>query len=244
MPAQTLTFGAVSVSPSRKPDGRVAPRHKCGLPTSCEPTAVRGDRELKWPATIRDISVSGIGLLLKRRFERGAGLTIELPENGSNTGYTVLAKVIHATAQNGGYWLLGCAFVSELSDEELEGLLESASLQPSLPGEEDPDQSLHAARKNTPARPTGSGRLSIANVHFQAATHDGRVIRRFIKSLLLRGSWPLAAGATIKVRVGDAAVDVPAVKMQVVACAQRDGSWTLEGRFAEAPSAAVLRSFG
>ena len=48
----------------------------------------------------------------------------------------------------------------------------------------------------------------------------------------------------LTVRVGDAAVDVPAVKMQVVACAQRDGSWTLDGRFAETPSAAVLRSFG
>src|SRR5437867_674054 len=99
MSTQTLTFGAVSVSSNCEADGRVAQRHSCGLAISCEPTAVRGDRDLKWPATIRDISVSGIGLLLKRRFERGAGLTIELPENGTSSGYTVLAKVMHATAQ-------------------------------------------------------------------------------------------------------------------------------------------------
>lgn len=243
MPVQALTFGAVSVSPNFDTDGRVARRHACGLATSCEPTAVRGDHDMKWAATIRDISVSGIGLLLKRRFERGAGLTIELPENGGNSAYTVLAKVIHTTSQPGGYWLLGCAFVSELSDEELEALLEAASLQPVLPGEEDPEQCLHSPRKNRPAGQTASGRLSIANVHFQAATRDGQVIRRVIKSLLLRGSWPLAAGATVKVRVGDAAVDVPAVTMKVVTCTQRDGAWTLDCRFTTSPPAAVLRSF-
>jgi len=243
MPAETLTFGAVSVSPTRAADGRIAPRHTCGLTTSCEPMSVRSDRDARWPATIRDISVTGIGLLLKRRFERGAGLTIELPENGGNSAYTVLAKVVHATSQPGGYWLLGCAFVSELSDEELDGLLESASQQLALPGQDDSAQCLHTRAKTPAARPTGSGRLSIANVHFQAATREGQVIRRFIKSLLLRGSWPLAGGTPIQVRVGDAEVDVPPVKMYVVGCAQHDGYWTLDCRFADTPPAAVLRSF-
>src|SRR5437667_7954790 len=53
---------------------RVWERFPCGLQTTCQPIAARGQDELSWSAHIRDLSVGGVGVVLKRRFERGAAL--------------------------------------------------------------------------------------------------------------------------------------------------------------------------
>ena len=36
---------------------------------------------------------------------------------------TILARVVHAGAKPNGVWALGCAFVKELREEELQALL-------------------------------------------------------------------------------------------------------------------------
>jgi hypothetical protein len=74
---------------------------------------------LSWPAQVRDISAFGIGLLVPRRFEPGTLLSMTLENSAQNVARHVVARVIHATAQNGGRWRLGCALACELSDEEL-----------------------------------------------------------------------------------------------------------------------------
>jgi hypothetical protein len=79
-------------------------------------------REPAWPATIRDISVNGIGLVLRRRFECGVLLAIEVP-GGDEGPFRLLARVVRITAQAGDSWLLGCALLHPLTDEELAGLV-------------------------------------------------------------------------------------------------------------------------
>src|SRR5205814_2331971 len=127
----------------------------------------------KWMARVRDISTGGLCLVLSRRFERGAGLAIEVPGADGESPSTLLARVMHVRAEAGGGWALGCAFVSPLSDEELEALTHSTSDQP-------------------PAQATPADARHVADVHFRAALPGGRVVQRFIRKLNHDGKWPLA----------------------------------------------------
>src|SRR5690349_18086621 len=102
---------------------RVFVRHECDLPTLCQPVAARGPDEPQWQARIRDISSGGFGLEVVRRFERGTGLAVEIPEEGDYHGDTLLARVVHVKSRPEGGWLLGCAFVSALSDDTVRRLV-------------------------------------------------------------------------------------------------------------------------
>src|SRR5947207_14623946 len=93
---------------------RVSERLACELPSSCQPASGITSKESRWAATIRDISLGGAKLNLRRRFEPGTGLAIELPGTGNGEAYTVLARVVHVRAQSDGTWLLGCRFISQL----------------------------------------------------------------------------------------------------------------------------------
>src|SRR5262245_5132454 len=100
-------------------EGRVSQRHACVVPTSCLAAPAWGKKEAQWPAVISDVSEGGIRLVLRRRFEPGTGLGVELPGHDGSEPYTVLVKVIHVRAASGGTWALGCQFISQLSDDEL-----------------------------------------------------------------------------------------------------------------------------
>jgi hypothetical protein len=105
----------------RRRECRVYPRYPCDLPTTCKPPSILGEGELTWNAQILNISRGGVGLLIRRRFEPGAILIIALPGQEPGTSHAVLARVVHATRQDKG-WLVGCAFISNLSNEELEAI--------------------------------------------------------------------------------------------------------------------------
>jgi hypothetical protein len=64
-----------------------------------------------------------VQLLAVRRFETGATLQIELPEDQSRQTYSVLATVIHVNPAQDGCWALGCKFFCELTPDELQRLL-------------------------------------------------------------------------------------------------------------------------
>src|SRR2546422_9995823 len=111
MSVEATAFLATPTGPFSGVECRIALRHLSQLETTCQPVAARGDDDPVWSADVRDISVRGIGLLLKRRFERGAILAIEMPATDLESAYTRLAKVVHTTAYGNGKWLLGCSLV-------------------------------------------------------------------------------------------------------------------------------------
>jgi hypothetical protein len=98
----------------RKPasaDRRASERQQCALETSClRPT----DGEHAWDARVIDISATGVGLLLARRFEPGTLLSFRLEGRSEGQSYNALARVVHARRQADGRWLLGCALLDEL----------------------------------------------------------------------------------------------------------------------------------
>jgi serine/threonine protein kinase len=101
---------------------RVAVRYASGLETSCRPSG--RVKEHTWLAVVQDISATGIGLLLNRRFEPGAILLVELQVEGQGCRSTVLCRVVRLTKQAARKWSVGCTFVRRLGEGELKILLE------------------------------------------------------------------------------------------------------------------------
>src|SRR5262249_54743102 len=72
-----------------------------------------------WQAQARDISTLGISLALAHAIELGALLDIVLESASSGTRRALQARVVHARAEEGERWALGCAFTRELGDAAL-----------------------------------------------------------------------------------------------------------------------------
>jgi hypothetical protein len=104
-----------------KRERRASVRRDSNAKGTCQTLSQR--HESTWEATVRNISLTGIGLLLARRFEPGTLLAIELTETSEQRQRLLVARVAHATLQPDDKWLIGCAFMSPLHDEELQELL-------------------------------------------------------------------------------------------------------------------------
>jgi hypothetical protein len=105
------------------PERRASARHPCALETSCLQAA---DAENTWDAQVVDISTTGVGLLMKRRFEPGTLLSFRLEGPSGGQSYNALARVVHAKRQEAGKWLLGCALIGELDTAQLRAFRASA----------------------------------------------------------------------------------------------------------------------
>jgi hypothetical protein len=104
-----------------EPEPRAAVRHPCDIVTSCRPAAADDDGQLL-PARIRDISVLGLGVLIRYPYRAGTRLLMELPGRNGHAPRTVLATVVHARPQPGG-WIVGCSLAQPLAEEDLQALL-------------------------------------------------------------------------------------------------------------------------
>lgn len=220
---------------------RVYERHPCDLQTSCQPPSFGTGKESKWQGTIRDISSGGIGLVLRRRFERGTGLVIELPGGGDEPA-TVLARVVHVKAQPGGAWALGCVFVSPLSDEELNALLQSTQGARKVePAERPLAPSAKAAAIPPPV--SAPKPASLADVYLRGTLPEGVVIERLIRRLDLPSTWPLKPGQVLGIRTKGK--NAPAlVRLRVDFCGRQGGLWALHVTFLDSTPVDILRAFG
>lgn len=205
-------------------EGQETARRLCQIPTTCQPPSAWCKDP--WPATIRDISTAGLSLSLERRFERGSGLAIELPTEDGNTA-TVLARVMRVDTHPEGGWLLGCDFISQLSEEEVRRILD-------LDG-------LHQASLCDGESPAGRP-LSVRGVLFQARFRRSFVLRWFVKRLDLSGSWPLARGRVVSLRLGGLSDDTPTLELCVRHCRLFGSYWIVDARLATVPSDEVLNA--
>jgi hypothetical protein len=107
-------------------DRRVAVRYPSELDAICEPAAAKtsAEPEMRWSAKVRDISTGGLGLWLGRRFERGTVLIVELPTVDEDSPRLMPVRVAHVTRAGPGQWIVGCAFVRRLSEDELQAALQ------------------------------------------------------------------------------------------------------------------------
>ena len=74
-------------------------------------------------AFLQDVSLEGIGLILDRPFDIGTLLAVQLRSTHTGVSGILTAKVIHATQQGDGSWLVGCTLNRRLTDDEICHLL-------------------------------------------------------------------------------------------------------------------------
>ncbi len=202
---------------------RVTERFPCDVAASCQPPSAWRSGGREWPARIRDLSTGGLCLVLGRRFEPGAGLAVEAPAVDDGSPSTLLVRVVNVRAVGPGSWALGCAFVSPLSEEELQGLVGGAR-------QDDPPVVV---------APSAAEKTFIADVTFRGALPHGGVVERVIRKLYVKRPWPFAPGRTIGLRFHAFSND-PVVRVRVDACRASGGRRILECTFVDAPPAGLV----
>jgi hypothetical protein len=210
---------------------RVHERRTCGIETACQPIAARGESNISWAAEIHDVSVAGLGLVLKRRFERGVGLAIDVPETPTAPADTLLTKVVHVSDLPDGRWLLGCAFVSQLSEDEVQRLIAMGQGQMAQGGGDGGE----------PIQFDDSGSRLLQDVTWSGSV-DGNTVHRLVRRVHLTGVWPLARGTILKVWFGKQAQ--ARARLRINNCRRRDGRWLVNYTFVGPVNPEVLRSFG
>jgi hypothetical protein len=111
-------------SPGGK-ERRVRVRYPTDRESMCQPGEGRLD-QVWWLARITDISTTGIALVLqqlRQKFPAGTLLTVELQNWAGDVSRTLQARVVHMTPNPEGGWIMGCAFVTPLTEEDLKALL-------------------------------------------------------------------------------------------------------------------------
>lgn len=100
-----------------------AKRKPVGLEAYCR--SVASVKDDPWPARVRDLSSGSIGLLLTRRFEPGTLLVIELEKKkqDQSLSHTLVGRVVHATQNTNGGWMLGCTLANKIAEDDLQELL-------------------------------------------------------------------------------------------------------------------------
>lgn len=107
--------------PKSDRDRRRAVRYPCGYRTMLQAISLRDIPAV--PVQVRDISATGIGLMCRSPVAPGTFLFVELQSMVDGSARRLRARVVHATRQANGLWLLGCELTDPLSPAELQGLL-------------------------------------------------------------------------------------------------------------------------
>jgi PilZ domain len=79
-----------------------------------EPMTATDESDTAWLGTIRDVSSNGIALILKRPFEPGTLLFVDLSANPNPVLQRRPVRVVHATPEEEGGWIVGCLFASPI----------------------------------------------------------------------------------------------------------------------------------
>jgi serine/threonine protein kinase len=106
---------------------RVSVRYPCEVETEChhDTSLHSGTPELQesWEAAVKDLSLTGIGLILNRRFEPGSVLTVQIDSTDGQFSKTLEMIVNRVKRAARECWFLGCTFSHPLDKEELRKLV-------------------------------------------------------------------------------------------------------------------------
>jgi CheY-like chemotaxis protein len=111
-PVQTIAPGPPPGMEEHRARTRMPGRGQVGFNRQCE----------LGTAPVRDISTGGVCLLLPHSVEPGEVLNIELFNRAGNFWHLKPLRVVHATPMDERRWLVGGAFVRELSTDQLQAV--------------------------------------------------------------------------------------------------------------------------
>jgi hypothetical protein len=102
-------------------DQRAWTRYAANLRAKFQKTGDPDNRT--YVARVLNLSASGVGLEVTTRTDAGELLSVDLIGADGSVARTILSCVVHVTCQSTGVWHLGCNFIRELGDEDLELLV-------------------------------------------------------------------------------------------------------------------------
>jgi hypothetical protein len=107
-------------------DRRASVRYPCSeenfsADNSCRP--ITSSKKEAWPATVRNLSTGGLGIIANRRFEPGTLLVVDVQDADQTINRTFLVRVVHLSQESKTSWLLGCAFPLKMSESDLLSLM-------------------------------------------------------------------------------------------------------------------------
>jgi hypothetical protein len=76
-----------------------------------------------YQASVHDVSLREMGLIVERSFDPGTILAVLLQTKNAGISGILSAQVRQAIAQSDGYWLLDCTLSRSLTDDEVFSLL-------------------------------------------------------------------------------------------------------------------------
>ena|SRR6266851_7396402 len=106
-------------------------RYASTLEASCQDSGVL--RNAGWPGKVLDVSLGGIGLILRHRFPPGAPLTVELKSRDGKSLQTISVRVMHSRpviVEGHPCWLVGCALVRNFTEHEIQEILTETDANP------------------------------------------------------------------------------------------------------------------
>lgn len=107
--------------PQARKSRRRTPRYACSLEGGYTLSAsVEGE---SWPATVRNICVDGLALIVNRPFEEGSPLKVTLQNASKTVTMPIVIRVIYTLEHPTGEWVMGGSFARQLSGAELRTLL-------------------------------------------------------------------------------------------------------------------------
>lgn len=101
---------------------RASVRYLTTMEAACHPVLVQTLGPC-CPTRIWDISLNGLGLIVKIPFAVGTNLSVVPEVLPANLYPGLQVRVVHVTPHDEGFWLVGCQFLEPLSEEELQLLL-------------------------------------------------------------------------------------------------------------------------
>jgi len=97
---------------------RQKPRHPVKIEVYCQPITTTKSTELWWRAEVREVSLEGIGLISSKRYEPATYICMELLDR------RVPCRVAHARPHPNGGWVIGCAFLNDLTKDDLDAIVQ------------------------------------------------------------------------------------------------------------------------
>jgi hypothetical protein len=98
---------------------RASVRYQCSEEISCSSLAPFD----RLSGKARDISRGGVALILGARIRVGTEVLIDLKTRNPGIALTLRARVVHATPEAEGSWIVGCEFISMPTEEQILALL-------------------------------------------------------------------------------------------------------------------------
>jgi serine/threonine protein kinase len=106
---------------------RASVRYDCAMATSCTINlslhADDTEWQTHWDAHVINLSVTGIGLVVSRRFEPGSILAVDLMSNDGHLKRPLKIQVVHVEPAEGRGWYIGGTLTEKLTKDEVRRLL-------------------------------------------------------------------------------------------------------------------------